>query len=100
MARKKPDMTNIFARTEPEGESTRAGDNEDLDSGRITTQGVGLREGELAALNDLANRSGLTKNALARLAIRKFIIDERTGALDLSDYIEAPEPKKRAKLPK
>ena len=102
MAKKSLIPDNIFSRTEP----TAAGaDTSDLDSGRITTQGVGLREGELDALRAMAERlggkdAGVTVNGLMRLAVRMFLVDVRTGKIDPGDFYEEPkQPKKRQKLP-
>ena len=49
---KKPDMSNLFARTEPE--QARSPDNSYLDSGLIRSVGIGLRQGEVSAIDGLA----------------------------------------------
>jgi len=66
-------------------------DNQDLDSGRIISTGVGLREGELAALDSIAEKYAITRNALLRFAARDFILRHRNGEIDLEQFIEEPE---------
>lgn len=77
------------------------GDNADLDNGRIVSAGVGITEGELAALDDLAARQDVKRNALMRLAVRMFIERVRSGEIRLDDYFVEPErPAKRLKIGK
>lgn len=77
------------------------GDNADLDEGRIVSAGVGITEGELEALDQLAGRQGVKRNALMRLAVRLFIEGVRAGEINLDDYFEEPErPAKRLKIGK
>lgn len=94
MANKKNDWTNPLARQTP-GESEPApaqepaqekpwpSDNSDLDEGRIISNGVGIKEGELRALGVMAKKYGITRNALLRLAVRKLILAERAGTADI-----------------
>ncbi len=76
---------------EPEPEPQ---DNSDLDEGRIETNGVGLRKGELTALKAMQDKYGLARNALIRLAVRRLILAERAGTAD----IQAVDPE--VKIPK
>ena len=93
------DKLNIFAKTEPgAGPAT---DSSDLDSGNVRPLGVGLRAGEVAALDQIANQYGVARNALLRFAVRYFILQFRAGKVDISGQVEAPPPpKKRLKFPK
>jgi hypothetical protein len=80
---------NLFAKTEG-----------DLDAGVIKTTGVGLREGEIAAIDDIAASLEINRNALMRFAIRWFLLEYRAGRVDLGAYIEQPPPpKKTLRLP-
>lgn len=89
MARKSPRLSNLFARTEG-----------DLDAGNIKPIGVGLREGEIAALEDIAGSLDIPRNQILRFAIRHFLIDYQAGKIDLAEYIEQPPPpKKTLRLP-
>lgn len=76
----------------------------DLDKGNIQPTGVGLREGELEALTAIGDDLGdylesepVARNALMRIAIRKFIIDYREDNIsidDLAGYFKTPEKPK------
>lgn len=94
---KKQNLTDIFAKTEP---SESQADNSDLDEGNIRATGIGLRAGELRALDDMAARLGIARNALLRFAVRWFIVQYRTGKVDPGQYLEEPPPpKKTLRLP-
>lgn len=93
MAKKRPAL-DMFARTAPEQHS--AGDNSDLDQGRIRPTGVGLSEGEIRALAAIGEeQGGIARNALLRLAARRFILEYRAGRIDLASMIEEPPPPKK-----
>jgi len=48
----------------------------------------------------LAAQNGLTRNALLHFAVRKFLLDFRAGAIDLTPMIEVPPvPKRKLRLP-
>ncbi len=75
---------------------TTPADNSDLENGLIRPSGVGLREGEIAALDAIAQHYEISRNALLRLAARRLIFDFRAGRLDIEDMITTPAtPKKR-----
>ena len=75
-------------------------DNSDLDKGNIKPTGIGLREGEIAALSAIADRLGVARNAIMRALIRWAIKEYRAGRLDLADNIEQPPPpKKKLRMP-
>ena len=102
MAEKKVNL-NIFAKTETlPGQETEAGpDISDLDAGVIHASGVGLKTGELAALNDIADKLGIARNALMRFAIRWFIYNYRAGVIDMTRFVEQPPPPKKVlRMPK
>lgn len=79
---------------------TAQADNSDLDLGKISPVGVGLMTGEKEALKAIAAEQELTLNALMRFALRRFIVEVRAGAIDLTQEQAEPEPqKRRLKLP-
>lgn len=100
---KKPDLTDIFTSTagaQPAAPQAAA-DNSDLDAGNIRPLGVGLRAGEVEALDNIAAKYGIARNALLRFAVRYFILQFRAGKVDLTDQVETPPPpKKRLTMPK
>ena len=75
-------------------------DNSDLNTGKIAPVGTGLTLGEKEALKVIAASQELTLNALMRFALRRFIVEVRSGKIDLEAEQAEPEPqKKRLKLP-
>ena len=98
MAKKKQDLSDIFAKTEPAPGATA--EYSDLDAGKIQSTGVGLKQGEIAALDAIAADLEITRNAIMRFAIRYFIIQHRAGNIDLASHVEEPPPpKKSLRLP-
>lgn len=77
----------------------------DLDEGVIKATGVGLKEGEIAALEaigmqlgELLGTEAVARNALVRIAVRELIKAHRAGTIDLAAYFEKPaKPKPRLK---
>ena len=70
-------------------------DVSDLDRGNIQSTGVGLRKGEIEALDAIGESlGGISRNALIRFAVRRFLLDYRAGKMDLSSYVKEPEPPK------
>lgn len=102
MAKQKPDLSDIFTSTEGAQSGTHgAQDNSDLDTGNVRPLGVGLRIGEVEALDQIAGQYGIARNALLRYAVRWFILQFRVGKVDLSGMVETPPPpKKRLTMPK
>lgn len=97
--KKSVDLDSIFARTEPKPQQESP--NADLDSGNIRPSGVGLREGEIKALDDIAAVFAVSRNALLHFAARRLILDYRAGRLDLSELVIIPQAQKnRLRLPK
>lgn len=75
--------------------------NVDLDASPTVNTGLGLRKGTLDAVDLLARRLGISKNALIVFAIRYVITAVRDGQLDIEKFIEVPpEPKRDIRLPK
>ena len=94
---KEPNI-NIFSKTEQE--QYRDVDITDLETGRTIPQGVGLKEGTINALQALADQYDISRNALMKFAIRRFLLDLRAGKINLSEYIEIPpKPKRKLKMP-
>jgi len=81
---------NVFSMTKSE-----SGADLDLDSGHVRPIGIGLREGEIAALDAIAAEHETSRGSLIRIAIRFFIRDYLAGNLDLSEYMTDPQPPKR-----
>jgi hypothetical protein len=94
---KKRDLTNPFARTEGKA---AAPDLSDLDEGVIKSTGIGLRQGEIRAVDELAEGIGVSRNALLRWIVRWFLKEHRSGRVDPGDFVEEPPPpKKNLRLP-
>ena len=102
MAQKSKPLGGIFSRAEQQPEQApEVGGNADLDNGRIVSAGVGIKEGELAAFEAMAERYDVTKNAIMRIALRYFLVEARAGRVNPEDYIVEPDkPKKKTRLPK
>jgi metal-responsive CopG/Arc/MetJ family transcriptional regulator len=72
----------------------------DLEEGNIKQSGVGLRAGEIKALDAIgAELGGVARNALIRYAVRLLIHEYRAGRLDLAGDVEAPPPPKKRLKP-
>lgn len=89
---------NIFSKTEQP--DNQAADLSDLKAGNVKPQGVGLTEGTIKALDSIAQQYKISRNALIKLAVRRFILDYRTGKINLREFIEVPaEQKNKIILP-
>jgi len=84
MAKQKPDMTNIFARTDPESRQAQEA------TGPTITKGVGLKESEWAELQDIAAELGITQHAISAYALRHFLKQYRTGNIPLENKPTLP----------
>ena len=80
------------------GQVTGDLDLTDLDRGNIHPTGVGLRQGEIDALDAIGKVLGKTllsgpvaRNALIRIAVRRLIAEYRAGKVDLLHYFQKPE---------
>ena len=88
---------SIFKRTAAE----QTPDNADLDEGRTVAIGIGLKQGEVLALDIISDEVDISRNSILHLAIRQFIIAYRAGQVDLSSMVIEPiHKKKRLKLPR
>ena len=94
---KEPNI-NIFSKTEQA--EYKDIDITDLEAGRTIPQGVGIKEGTVNALQTLAEQYKISRNALMKFAIRRFLIDYRAGKINLAEYIEVPEAKRKLNMPK
>ena len=63
--------------------------------GKSSSISMGLRASEIELLNEIADRYQVSRNALLRLAVRRFLGDVVNGRIDLETMIEAPPPPKR-----
>lgn len=72
MAKKKPDMTDIFAKTE-------AAQEEKADP--VSPRGIGLRKSEWERLDRIGAEMGSNAHALAAWAIRDFLRRYEAGEL-------------------
>lgn len=94
MVKKQP--LEVFSKTEPE-----AGASFDLEQGHVRPIGLGLRDGEIAALDTIAGIYGFSRGSLMRIVLRLFIRSWEAGKEDLSEYVVVPDkPRVKARLPK
>jgi len=68
-------------------------------TGRTLSVGVGLKESEVALLDEIAKELDVTRNALMRYGLRYFLSQLQTGKLDMTKDVQEPEMKKRLKMP-
>lgn len=93
MGKKRPDLDDIFKRTE---EGAPAEDLEDLETGRTISTGYGDKEGIIAGLDAIARERGVSRNELLRFAVRRFLLDYRAGRVTLE---VREEVRRKLKLP-
>lgn len=75
-------------------------DNSDLTQGNVRPTSAGLTQGTIDALDQIAAEYECSRGALMKLAIRLFLLDYRSGQIDLGQYFkEPPPPKKTLELP-
>lgn len=96
MAKQRADLNKIFKATEP-GSKTTA--DAVPATGRTLSVGVGLKESEVDMLDGIAAELGVSRNALMRYALRHFLTQYLSGGINPAEDVEAPEPKKRLKMP-
>lgn len=65
--RKQPDMSDIFAKTEPDQSPAEQPPDP------AKPRGIGLKQSEWAHIDEIANELGMTPHALAVWALRNFI---------------------------
>lgn len=54
-----------------------------LDAGKVKPIAVGLKEGEVAGLEQIADALGITRNGLMRFIIRRFLVDYEAGRVKM-----------------
>ena len=84
----------ILQATEPQVQPDAPGDELPA-TGNTRPIGIGLKQSEIDALDQIATESGIARNSLGRYAIREFIKAYRRGEIDLSGRIETPPPSKK-----
>lgn len=96
MAKKRTNLDDIFKKTEAD----RADEDPRVPAtGRTLSVGVGLKEGEVEMLDQIAADLDVTRNALMRYALRYFLIQYLAGEVSPAEDVEEPEVKKRLKMP-
>lgn len=78
MAKKKPDMSNIFAKTEKSEE----------EADKIASRGVGLRESEWAEVDRIAAEQNFTPHSVAAEGLRFFLAELAAGRAQISQEIK------------
>lgn len=96
MAKRQTGLDNIFKKTES-GITTPTA--EVPSTGRTLSVGVGLKESEVALLDEIAKELDVTRNALMRYGLRYFLGQLQAGKLDMAKDVQEPEMKKRLKMP-
>lgn len=67
-------------------------------TGMIRSTGVGLREGEIALLNQIAADAGLARNSVMRFGLRYFMKQYLAGNVNLSEAVKV-ETRRRLEMP-
>lgn len=81
MAKRAKISGDLFKRTEPGPNAQAKGDLPA--EGRTVSVGVGLKESEVEALDQLAKSYGVARNALLRFAVRHFLTEHQAGRIEL-----------------
>jgi len=84
MAKKKPDMSDIFAKTEPEGAAEEQPDP-------VKSIGVGLRESEWVKFETVADELGTNRHSLAKYALRDFLRRYEAGEIQTETRKTLPD---------
>jgi hypothetical protein len=97
MAKTQANLDNIFKKTE---RGTATGSKKEIPAtGRTVSVGVGLKESEVALLDEIAKELDVTRNAIMRYGLRYFLSQIQAGSLDMTKDVQEPELKKRLKMP-
>lgn len=95
MARKKPEIGDMFTQTEPPAEQAPPAPSvqvdpsariEDIDipaEGRTMATGVGLKESELELLGQICDEYNIARNGLIRYGVRYFLKAYQAGQVQL-----------------
>lgn len=106
MARKQPNLDNLFKKTEPQPETEEAAPQPQQaersapaarEVDRTLPVGVGLKASELAKLDAIAAELGIARNALLRFAVAHFLQDYKAGRVTVD--VETKETR-RVVMPK
>ncbi len=97
MAKRKSDLADIFKKTTPA--PTDEEQEEIPVAGRTLSIGVGLKESEVAMLDEIVEELGVSRNSLMRYAIRHFLLQYQSGEIALEEDVERPTPKAKLKMP-
>lgn len=76
----------------------KSSDIDNLNAGIIRSTSVGLKTGEIEALDKIAADQGIKRNGLMRLILRDWLVRYLKGEVDLSQYKEV-QTVTRWKLP-
>jgi len=71
-----------------------AAPGEPVNKGSYRSVGLGLKELELAEVEAIAAQYDLSRNAILRLAVLRFLEQVRAGKVSIEDYKEPPKPAK------
>ncbi len=95
--KKRKIIDDPFASTTPgSGQAGRF----DLDQAPTVATGLGIRKGELNAIETISGELGVTKNKFMRWCLRYVIQEYEAGRLDLKKWLEVPpEPKNDLRMP-
>jgi len=85
MAKRQANLSGIFSKTEGDPE-VKSG--EVKAEGRTVPVGVGLKESEVAMLDEIAGELGIARNALMRWGLRYFLKQYNAGNVDLETTTE------------
>lgn len=98
MANRKSTIKDSLTKATAAAKPNAATDEEILPrDGYTRPVGIGLKENEIAAIDEIADHYDVSRHSLMVYAIRQFIIGHIKGEVDLSDRITEP-PKKQNKL--
>ena len=95
---KKRGVDELFSSTEPKETKSGWGVVKIPAEGRTLPVGVGLKESEVAMLDDIASELGVARNALLRWAVRYFLLQYKRGAIDMTQYVHK-ETKSKIDMP-
>lgn len=88
-------------KTQAQSRPASASEAEVPATGRTITTGVGLKESELALIDQIVDKSDreIARNAILRYAVRYFLKAYLSGQVDPLKDVETPKPKKKLRMP-
>lgn len=93
----KTELSNPLAKTAVPSAASNSG--ELPAEGRTIPIGVGLKEPEVAALDEIAEKYKVSRHSLMRYAIRHFIQEVWADRINLGEDVEEPETKNKLNMP-